>query len=168
MAWLMTYDPKEAEVIIRSELEWLRERIKTNIIMQGANASGKTIDSMKVTTTSDGGELTGRPFFGTLETGRRGGKIPRNFASIIYDWMMAKGVHAIEGGEKADRSLSWAIAKTIQRKGTVLYREGGRDTIYSREITKTIKNLNERMAGLMSKSIQTIHLNLKNNGGQYK
>ena len=167
MAWLMTYDPREAEVIIRSELEWLRERIASNIIMQGENASGKTIASMKVTTTPDGGQLTGRSYFGTLETGRRGGRIPRNFADIIYQWMQAKGVHAIEGGERADRSLSWAIAKTIQKKGTLLYREGGRDTIYSKEIIKTIANINSRLGGLIAKQVQTIHLNLKD-GGQIK
>lgn len=168
MAWLITYDPKSAEVVIREELEWLKQRIATNIVMQGANASGKTIASMKVTTTPDGGTLTGRNYFGTLETGRRGGKIPRNFANIIYEWMQAKGVHAMGGGEKADRSMSWAIAKTIQKKGTVLYREGGRDTIYSKEILKTIANINTRLGGLIAKQIQTINLNLKDEGGQIK
>lgn len=167
MAWLMTYDPKSAEVVIRGELQWLKERIANNIIMQGANASGKTIASMKVTTTPDGGMLTGRNYFGTLETGRRGGKIPRNFANIIYEWMQAKGVHAMGGGEKADRSMSWAIAKTIQKKGTVLYREGGRDTIYSKEITKTIENVMKRLNGLISTNIHTINLNTKD-GGQIK
>lgn len=161
MAWLMTYDPREAEFIVKSELEWLKQRIAFNIVAQGANATGKTIESMKVTTTPQGGTLTGRAYFGTLETGRRGGKIPRNFASIIYDWMQAKGVHAEDGN---DISMSWAIAKTIQKKGTLLYRQGGRDTIYSKEITKTIENVMKRLNGLISTNIHTINLNTKDGG----
>lgn len=164
MAWLMTYDPREAEFIVKSELEWLKQRIAFNIVAQGANATGKTIESMKVTTTPEGGTLTGRAYFGTLETGRRGGKIPRNFASIIYDWMQAKGVHAEDGN---DISMAWAISKTIQKKGTLLYRQGGRDTIYSKEITKTIENVMKRLNGLISTNIHTINLNTKD-GGQIK
>lgn len=160
--WLEAYDPRAAEYIIREELEWLKQRIANNIIQQGANASGKTIASMKVTTKPDGGTLTGRAYFGALETGRR----PTNpntdnhvrLSDIIYDWMQAKGIHAIDG---KDMSMAWAIAKSIHKKGTRLYQQGGRDTIYSREILRTTANLNERFSRLIRTMISTIKINTK-------
>ena len=59
------------------------------------------------------------------------------------------------------------LPKTIQKKGTLLYRQGGRDTIYSKEITKTIENVMKRLNGLISINIHTINLNTKD-GGQIK
>ena len=165
MAWLMTYDPREAEFIVKSELEWLKQRIAFNIVAQGANATGKTIESMKVTTTPQGGTLTGRAYFGTLETGRRPTNPNTNnrvnLYSIIYDWMMAKGVHA---QDKTDVSLAWAITKSIHKKGTRLFQQGGRDTIYSKEIMKTIESVMKRLNGLISTNIHTINLNTKDGG----
>ena len=161
--WIKTYDPRAAEEIFRGELEWLKQRIAQNIILAGANASGQTIASMEVKTTSTSGTLLGRNYFGTLETGRRAGKIPRNFGDIIYEWMQAKGIHANDG---KDMNMAWAIAKTIARLGTTLHppRGQGRDTIYSQEILRTTANIHERISGLFSLMIGNIKLNIKDGG----
>ena len=131
---------------------------------------------MQVHVSGSIGELVGRRAFGTLETGRRGGRVPRNFHNIIYDWMMAKGVHAepmpyktsrphkYTEQERGDRTMAYFIAKTIRTMGTRLYRNGGRDDVYSRVIPLTIERINSRLSGIYVASVtQQIKLNVKEN-----
>ena len=54
-----------------SELEALKQKIIENHKEAKQVASGRTIASMKVEVTEDGGILWGRSAFGTLETGRQ-------------------------------------------------------------------------------------------------
>ena len=133
-----------ARKILLSELRTLKGHIAQNIHNAGANASGRTIASMLVTLDNgeDGtytGELTGRAFFGALETGAKPWRNqythpPKFFREIIQRWIDDKGL-----------ALSaYLVARKIMRTGTALYREGGRDTIYSREIPKAIERINER------------------------
>jgi hypothetical protein len=146
--------------ILNEEMGTLRTTIINNIRATGQWASGKTAASMAVMVSGSIGELVGRRAFGTLETGRRGGRVPRNFMGIIYDWMQAKGVHAepipyktsrphkYTEQERGDRTMAYFIAKTIRRDGTRLYREGGRDDVYSRVIPTTIERINSRLSGI--------------------
>ena len=158
--------------ILTEELGTLRATIINNIRSTGQWASGKTAASMAVMVSGSIGELVGRRAFGTLETGRRGGRVPRNFHNIIYDWMMAKGVHAqpmpyktsrphkYSEQERGDRTMAYFIAKTIRREGTRLYRDGGRDDVYSRAIPVTIERINSRLSGIYVASVtQQIKLN---------
>lgn len=158
--------------ILTEELGTLRATIINNIRSTGQWASGKTAASMAVMVSGSIGELVGRKAFGTLETGRRGGRVPRNFHDIIYDWMQAKGVHAqpmpyktnrphkYSEQERGDRTMAYFIAKTIRREGTRLYRDGGRDDVYSRAIPITIERINSRLSGIYVASVtQQIKLN---------
>ena len=158
--------------ILTEELGTLKATIINNIRVTGQWASGKTAASMAVMVSGSIGELVGRRAFGTLETGRRGGRVPRNFASIIYDWMQAKGVHAqpmpyktsrphkYTEQERGDRTMAYFIAKTIRTMGTRLYREGGRDDVYSRAIPITIERINSRLSGIYVAAVtQQIKLN---------
>ena len=161
--------------ILTDELGSLRAAIINNIRANGQWASGKTAASMQVTVTTHMGELVGRRAFGTLETGRRGGRVPRNFAGIIYEWMKAKGIKASpmpykRGGqhkyssaqERGDRTMASAIAHTIRTMGTRLYREGGRDDVYSRVIPETIARVNSRLSGIYAAAVtEQIKLNTK-------
>ena len=162
--------------ILTEELGTLRATIINNIRATGQWASGKTAASMAVMVSGSIGELVGRRAFGTLETGRRGGRVPRDFMGIIYDWMMAKGVHAepmpyktsrphkYTEQERGDRTMAYFIAKTIRREGTRLYRNGGRDDVYSRAIPLTIERINSRLSGIYVASVtQQIKLNVKEN-----
>jgi len=162
--------------ILTEELGTLKATIINNIRTTGQWASGKTAASMQVHVSGSIGELVGRRAFGTLETGRRGGRVPRNFMDIIYDWMMAKGVHAepmpyktsrphkYTEQERGDRTMAYFIAKTIRREGTRLYRNGGRDDVYSRAIPLTIERINSRLSGIYVASVtQQIKLNTKEN-----
>ena len=158
--------------ILTEELGTLKATIINNIRSTGQWASGKTAASMAVMVSGSIGELVGRRAFGTLETGRRGGRVPRNFHNIIYDWMMAKGVHAqpmpyktsrphkYTEQERGDRTMAYFIAKTIRREGTRLYRNGGRDDVYSRAIPTTIERINSRLSGIYVAAVaQQIKLN---------
>mgnify|MGYP006967179276 CR=1 FL=1 len=158
--------------ILTEELGTLKATIINNIRSTGQWASGKTAASMAVMVSGSIGELVGRRAFGTLETGRRGGRVPRNFHNIIYDWMQAKGVHAqpmpyktsrphkYTEQERGDRTMAYFIAKTIRTMGTRLYRNGGRDDVYSRAIPITIERINSRLSGIYVAAVtQQIKLN---------
>ena len=158
--------------ILTEELGTLRATIINNIRSTGQWASGKTAASMAVMVSGSIGELVGRKAFGTLETGRRGGSVPRDFHTIIYDWMQAKGVHAqpmpyktnrphkYSEQERGDRTMAYFISRTIRREGTRLYRDGGRDDVYSRAIPITIDRINSRLSGIYAATIaQQIKLN---------
>lgn len=131
---------EEIRQILREELEALRDRIAKN--MEGADliVSGRTRDSMQVEVNGNGGVLTGRRAFATLETGSRPWskqpkRVPRFFADIIGEWIDQRGLDLNK----------WAVAHTIIRKGSKLYREGGRADIYSPELQPTIDRIGERI-----------------------
>lgn len=152
--------------IVQEELITLRAEITANIRKAGEWASGKTAASMQVTATDRGGTLTGRRAFYALELGRRGGKVPRDFHHIIYDWMQAKGVHGkpipyVRKGphkytpqERGDRRRAWLIRTNIKEKGTLLHQHGGRNDVYTNAIPGAVQRINARLAGLMQANIQ--------------
>lgn len=147
MGKILTYDPKAAQVIIRTELEFLRDRIAANIMRNGQNASGQTIQSMRVEAGDEEGTLYGRRFFGVLETGRRPGRVPSGFAQIILKWMQAKNIQADDG---KDLRMANAIAWAIRKRGSRLFREGGRKDVFSNEIPAARERLKERFSELMT------------------
>lgn len=130
----------------------------------------------------------GRMPFAVIETGRRGiksttivgdpkyvtknPKVPSNFAQIIYNWMQAKGVHAspmpykrnglhkyANAQERGDYTMASAIAHNIYLYGTRLNREGGRDTIYSKEIPQTVATIKDAVLKLAVTEVKSIKLN---------
>lgn len=131
-------DVLDSRTIVGQELEALRLRIIDNMAVQGANASGATARSLRADMSGDACRLYGRAYFGVTETGRRPAPLPRGFMDILAQWAASKGI-AID--ERGLRSIYWSIVK----HGTKLFRAGGRDTIYSKEIPKTIDTIKERL-----------------------
>jgi len=171
---------EEAKTIIIDELEALKQRIIDNINSTGTNASGRTIASLFVSITDDGGKLvsdrSGIPFFSTLETGRKPGKIPFGFADTIRQWMKDKNITAnpipyirkasanwqpkYTPQERGEMSLAGAIAFSIRKHGSKLHQNGGRNDIYSNEIPQTIKNIREKLKGIATHEVKkSIKLN---------
>ena len=153
--------------VLTEELASLKAVITNNIRASGEWASGKTAASMEVHVNGMTGELTGRRAFGTLETGRRPGRIPRNMRDIIYEWMQHKGIHAepipyvTKGPHKynsaqlrGDMSMAGAIAYIIKTRGTRLYREGGRNDIYSQAIPEAVAKINARLGGIFKAVVE--------------
>lgn len=162
----------EQKRIISEELNTLRLRIIDNMKRNKQVVTGETAQSLAVDVDEWGGRLMGNvPVIPTLETGRKAGRVPRGFASIIYQWMQDKGIHGdpmpyVRSGkhkysaqERGDRSMAAAIAHTIKTKGSRLHRTGGRADVYSNEIPKTIARLQERLGMLVLESVQSIKIN---------
>jgi hypothetical protein len=70
--------------------------------------------------------------------------------------------------ERGDWSMASAIARTIARSGTKLYRDGGRTNIYSNEIPQTVQTIREALLQLMKAQVKSIKLNGYNTGGQFQ
>lgn len=159
--------------IVREELTSFMERVRENHRRAGQVASGRTSESMHVEVEGDEGTVFGRVAFGTLETGRRGGAVPKNFVSIIRQWMADKGIKAAPipyvrkpserwqpkytAQERGDMSLASAIAAKIRKSGTTLYREGGRDDIYSNEIPRTTEAIMKKVLKLFTVDVESIN-----------
>lgn len=145
--------------LVASELEALKQRIIENHRNAGQVASGMTIASLKVEITEDGGVLWGRSAFGTLETGRKGGKVPAGFWKIIRQWMDDKGIQV----EKPD-SFAYLVARKIAREGTQLFRNGGRSDIYSPEVKDTVERVSDGIGILFGSEVEHINLNFNEDG----
>lgn len=133
--------------IIKQVLDKMVSQIKVNLQSTGTNASGRTSDSLRVEVDSTSGRIYGRRYFRGVEQGRAGGRVPRNFTSIIRQWILDKGLTPSAIPYKRQPSANWqpkytpeerglrqmasAIAHTIQKSGTSLYRSGGRKDIFT-------------------------------------
>lgn len=145
--------------LVSSELEALKQKVIENQKNSGQVASGRTIASMKVEVTEEGGVLWGRSPFGTLETGRKPGKVPAGFWKIIRQWMDDKGIQV----QKPD-SFAYLVARKIANEGTQLFRNGGRDDIYSPEVKDTVERVSQGIGILFGSEVEHINLNFNENG----
>lgn len=171
-------DPRaEIKSILSEELDALRRRIIANHIRAGQRASGKTERSLRVEVTDAHGTLFGRQAFGTLEAGRKPGRVPYKFNEKIRQWILDKGIAITEIPYKRKESEKWrpkytprerglramagAIAYKIREEGTRLYRDGGRTDIYSPEVKKSIEIIMNRAFAIFADDVT--HINLHSN-----
>lgn len=170
---------KDVRKIVGEELEALRQRIIDNHRTAGQMASGRTVASLNVVMRENGGTLFGRQAFGTLERGRKAGKTPQGFVSIIKQWIIDKGLSVpsipyirqqserwqprYTPEERGLNTLAGAIAYKIKTEGTRLFRDGGRRDIYSPEIETATYNINKRISVLLMADIQSINDTLNEN-----
>lgn len=166
-----SFDHRVPRQIMEEELDRAKNLIAQHIRQNKQVASGRTINTMHVEVTEDEAILYGHKPFGVLETGRKAGRVPYAFSSIIYQWMQDKGLHATpkpykrEGvhkytaQERADRSMASAIAHTIKTKGSYLHRKGGRDDVYSNVVPQTLERIRARLISLISGEVSHIIIN---------
>lgn len=106
------------------------QQIKNNMAATGTNATGKSSASLRFEVVQDGEQtilrVLGKEFFAVVETGRKPTpqytKPSREFVASIRQWAKAKGL---------PEGAAYGIAKSIHKKGTDLFRSGGRKDIYS-------------------------------------
>jgi hypothetical protein len=162
-------------------LERIRATIAANITEKGLKASGRTAASMRIERETYGMRLVGRPYFQSLELGRPSGRVPRNFAAIIRQWIIDKGLSVRMIPYKREPSERWqpkytveerslrmaagAIAHKIATSGTMLYRQGGRSDIYTPIIREEVDRLQKTYTDIVAKSIAGA-LSGKRNVGQ--
>lgn len=161
--------------IVGEEFDSFIKKVVANHIRAGQKASGRTMQSIRKNLTDEGGVVFARAYFGVLETGRKPGAVPKDFQSVILQWMKDKGISAepvpyirkssskwqpkYSPQERGDLSLAGAIAYRIRKEGTKLYRNGGRDDIYSNEIPKTVENILDRIMAVFARDVEHINLN---------
>ena len=135
---------------LKKILDKMVEAMRQNLASTSTNASGRTSQSLRVVMTDTGGQIWGRRYFRGTEQGRAGGKVPHNFQSIIRQWIIDKGltIQAVQykrkpsatwqpkytPDERGLRQMASAIAHTIAKSGTSLYRSGGRKDIFTNVI----------------------------------
>lgn len=149
----------DTKLVIQQELESLKKRIIANHERAGQVASGRTRASLRVEVNDKGGILWGRKAFGTLETGRKPGKVPRGFYQIILQWVKDKKINVDN-----PKTFAYFVSKKIANEGTELFRKGGRADIYSNEIPTTIDNIAKRIIGYMGVEVEHINLNSNEDG----
>lgn len=98
-----------------------RNEILANMSAKNINASGRTANSLKAEAYEGGVRLYfaagDRAPMDTLEIGRPGGAVPRNFTDIIEQWSKDKGLNW--GSDKQRRKIAGAVAwGKIRRFGT--------------------------------------------------
>lgn len=120
-------------------LRRIKERITDNIKDKGLWASGKTAESMEIVMNDSGGMLLGRKDFESLEHGSPPFKAPDDFNETIKQWIIDKGL--LKFSDKKLNSVSKKVAKKIEEQGTKLYRDGGRNDIYSDVIEEEVDDL---------------------------
>ena len=148
---------KEVQNIIFEELEDLRKRIISNIDSTGRKAFGRTSGSMHTDISENRGILFGRMAFGTLETGRKSGKVPAGFYQIIKQWVIDKGISFDSQSER--NSFAYLVSRKIAREGTQLYRRGADTDVYTAEVPETISRIKDRVGFLMRMEFESIKLN---------
>lgn len=142
---------------LKTLLDKMVAEMRDNLAKTNTNASGRTSASLRVVMTDTGGQIWGRKYFRGVEQGRAGGRIPRNFTSIIEQWILDKGltIQAIQYKRKPSanwqpkytpeerglRQMASAIAHTIEKSGTSLYRSGGRKDIFTNVIEENKNDL---------------------------
>ena len=148
---------KEVRGYIRECLEAVSERIKRNIDEKGRTASGATAASLEVSVGNLGGTLYGSRSFLAIQRGRKGGKVPRGFVGIIRQWIIDKGISE----ERAQLSAARAIAYSIMKNGTSLYRRGGYDDIYDTAIAEETEKLRPKLLDVFYITIRDINQNMR-------
>lgn len=148
---------KEVQNIVFEELEDLRKRIISNIDSSGRRVSGRTSKSMRTDGSENRGVLFGRMAFGTLETGRKPGKVPAGFYQIIKQWVIDKGISFDSQSER--NSFAYLVSRKIAGEGTQLYRRGADTDVYTAEVPETISRIKDRVGFLMRMEFESIKLN---------
>ena len=125
--------------ILNDEGIELGNNIRANIGAAGEWATGDTARSVRFEIKQEGTkykfQLLGRPYFMTVQTGRKptpNKKPSREMIANITRWVEARGI---------DLEAVWAIAMTIQRRGTRLWLEGGRTDIVDPAVDEFINNV---------------------------
>jgi hypothetical protein len=117
--------------------------IRANLGSTGTTATGKTSQSLRFEISQEGTKtrlkLFGRPFFMTVETGRKATpnkKPSREFIENLKPWAEARGI---------PEGAVWAIATKINKLGTNLFRAGGREDIVEPPVDNFINNVGQAL-----------------------
>lgn len=149
--------------IIKQELTAARDEIVLLQKTWSKYASGKTSESLEVSVESDGhGWVSAPAYFGALQEGRKGGKVPAYFPEIIKRWAVAKGLSF--ASEQDLERFANAVAWKIKREGTKMYRDNEHIDLITDPANNAYKRIADRISPLITAQVvQSIQLR----NGQY-
>ncbi len=142
--------------VITDRLERLRADIVAEITNKRITASGRTQNSLQVEQYNGGVRLVAnagnRAPIPTLEIGRPGGKVPRNFTDIIVEWSRAKGL--AWGNDIQRRRIAGAVAwGKIRRVGTDRHLRP--ENVYSTLVQEAVQDLRGYIMTSIDKQIKS-------------
>lgn len=142
--------------VITDRLERLRADIVAGITNKRITASGRTQNSLQVEQYNGGVRLVAnagnRAPIPTLEIGRPGGKVPRNFTDIIVEWSRAKGL--AWGNDIQRRRIAGAVAwGKIRRVGTDRHLRP--ENVYSTLVQEAVQDLRGYIMTSIDKQIKS-------------
>lgn len=153
--------------IIRDTLEAIKAKAQSRILSEGRSASGKSAASLAVSVVGGKGYLLGNKSLLSIEHGRGPGRTPYHFHSIIKEWIKAKGISVTPIQEKRNSTLSayeqglnsmaGAIAYTIMKRGTKLYRAKGFNDIFTTVVNEELERLLNKVCAHQYGSITIIN-----------
>lgn len=155
--------------IVQQHLDTVRTGIIQRMTQQGRMASGKSASSLAVSATDTGGYLEGSSSFLVMEHGRGPGKVPKDFNSIIREWIIAKGISYQDlipksgTPEQGLTRLSGAIVHSILSKGTKLYREHGYNDIFDTVLNEELEKIADESFGVFAAEVDNIHQETEEN-----
>lgn len=127
--------------MIQDEIKKLLERIETELkavqIKKGIIASGKSAKSLRIETTPTSGTLYGESYFYQQQNGRKAGKMPP--VKPIYNWLAYKKYGLSYKNDKQRKSLAFAIALNMKKKGTLISRNKSKGLEFEKIIEKETK-----------------------------
>src|SRR5688500_1697363 len=127
--------------VVQNQGIHLLNNIRVNLGSTGTNATMRTSQSLRLEVSQSGDIikmlLYGREFFTSVRAGRRptpGKKPSREFIENLRPWADARGI---------PQSAVWAIATSINKKGTNLWLAGGRDDIIEPAVDEFVNNVSQ-------------------------
>lgn len=156
---MLTLEQTMQAVTVR--LDELRQRIIGNMTAAGQMVSGRTAQSLQIERPADNEvRLVARPFFSALETGsapwsgRTGNHISAaEFRDIIQQWAERKGIVPMD---MTAQSFAYVVARKIMRTGSKLYRNGGRQDIFTPAVEQAEKDIERIIKDGLTNEINTI------------
>jgi hypothetical protein len=162
--------------VLKSYLPKGIEAVKS--ALQKVNATGKTVNSIKGSTTDTSLTITGRPYIETIETGRgpRKSSTYGNFDKGLEEWLKAKGFsqkvskkgtvyYQIGNQWFSAKSLAWKINK----EGDKTFKSGQRKEVYSEAVSKFVEELTEAVTKDQKEQFkQKVIETLKNGTNSYQ
>lgn len=135
--------------IFERELSNVVTDIQNKLSSSGANATGKTRDSLRYEATDSRGILFGGKSFAFVEEGRGPGRRPPT--KPLFDWVLAKG---IESDEKKVKGIAYAIAAKIASQGTSTVSKNKPRDIYTSIVDdRRVKSITEQIRGVYADKV---------------
>ena len=137
---------EEIKLIVSKQIQVGKNEIKSNLRAHGKVVSGRTLRSLRSEITNTPTTVTGRiwstvSYFPAMERGRgpfKGGA-ERGLSERLYSWSKLKGISFQTDTQRW--AFAYALARKINKEGTRLFKQGGRQDIYTPVVSSIKKNI---------------------------